>query len=109
MHAAERIEAALLAHPSVARLAGGYESYLPGKRVVGVRTEDRVGVAVVLRPGRPIPEVVAELRAVVRAVMSGVPGAAGAAGASGKSGASGASGASVPVPVDVVVADLEDP
>ncbi|CCH29218.1 hypothetical protein ABZ816_38405 [Actinosynnema sp. NPDC047251] len=84
MHQAEQIEAALLAHPSVARLARGYASYLPGRQVVGVRAEERVGVSVVLRPGRPIPEVVAELRDVVAKVAGNVP-------------------------VDVTVADLEDP
>ncbi|RKT53499.1 hypothetical protein [Saccharothrix australiensis] len=85
MDPAERLAAALLAHPSVVRLDGRYASYLPGRRVVGVRTEDRrVGVSVVLRAGRPIPEVVAELRAAVGAVAGDVP-------------------------VDVVVADLEDP
>lgn len=81
---AERIEAALLAHPSVARLGGGYASYLPGKRVVGVRAEERVGVSVVLHPDRPIPEVVAELRDVVAKVAGTVP-------------------------VDIEVADLETP
>ncbi|MEV0675780.1 hypothetical protein AB0I60_04565 [Actinosynnema sp. NPDC050436] len=84
-HAAEQIEAALLAHPSVARLAGTFASYLPGKRVVGVRAEERVGVSVVLHTSdRPIPEVVAELRTVVARVTGNVP-------------------------VDVVVADLEEP
>ncbi|WP_433270518.1 hypothetical protein ACQPZF_09990 [Actinosynnema sp. CS-041913] len=84
MHPAEELEAALLAHPSVARLDGRYASYLPGRRVVGVRTEDeRVGVAVVLHPGRPIPEVVRELRATVTALTGDLP-------------------------VDVVVADWEE-
>ncbi|MBW4717463.1 hypothetical protein [Saccharothrix obliqua] len=81
---AERIEAVLLAHPSVVRLGAGYASYLPGRRVVGVRVEERVGVAVVLRPGRPIPEVVDELRAAVAEHAGGRP-------------------------VDVEVADLEEP
>lgn len=79
---AEDVEAALLAHPDVARLAGVVASYLPGRRVDGVRLGDRVEVAVVLRSGRPIGEVVPELRACV----TGVAGVA---------------------PVDVVVADLE--
>ncbi|MBB5958357.1 hypothetical protein FHS29_004965 [Saccharothrix tamanrassetensis] len=85
MDQSELLEAALLAHPSVARLDGRFASYLPGRRVDGVRTDDRrVGVAVVLHPGRPIPEVVDELRATVIAVTGNRP-------------------------VDVVVADLEDP
>lgn len=79
---AEDVEAALLAHPEVARLDGAIASYLPGRRVLGVRVGTRVEVAVVLRTGRPIGEVVPELR-------SRVAGVAGAA------------------PVDVVVADLE--
>ncbi|NUT95841.1 MAG: hypothetical protein HOY78_27835 [Saccharothrix sp.] len=79
---AERVEAVLLAHPSVARLHGGFASYLPGRRVDGVRLADRTSVSVVLRHGRPIPEVVAELRAAVRTVTG-------------------------PGPVDVTVADLE--
>lgn len=78
----EDVEAAVLAHPDVARLDGGIASYLPGRRVDGVRVGDRVELAVVLRPDRPVGEVVSELRAVVARV-------AGAA------------------PVDVVVADLE--
>ncbi|WP_309115828.1 hypothetical protein [Saccharothrix sp.] len=84
---AERVEAAVLAHPAVARLDGGFASYLPGRRVDGVRLAERTSVSVVLKFGvlksaRPIPEVVAELRAAVRAVTG-------------------------PAPVDVTVADLE--
>ncbi|WP_158842724.1 hypothetical protein [Saccharothrix deserti] len=84
MHVSEDVEAALLAHPAVARLDGVFASYLPGRHVVGVRVEERVEVAVVLRLGRPITEVVAELRAKVAQVAG-------------------------PVPVDVVVSDLVDP
>ena len=79
---AEDVEAALLAHPDVVRLDGGVASYLPGRRVDGVRVGDRVEVAVVLRPDRPIGEVVSELRSHVRRVAGRAP-------------------------VDVVVADLE--
>lgn len=107
MHVSEDVAAALLAHPAVARLDDAFASYLPGRRVVGVRlvgeppvgaqalgaqavgagavgerAAERVEVAVVLRPGRPIGEVVPELRARVAEVAGGVP-------------------------VDVVVADLE--
>ncbi|WP_367130491.1 hypothetical protein [Saccharothrix sp. HUAS TT1] len=78
----EDVEAAVLAHPDVTRLDGAIASYLPGRRVVGVRVGARVEVAVVLRPDRPIGEVVPELRAEVARVAG-------------------------PVPVDVVVADLE--
>jgi hypothetical protein len=76
----ETIERAVLAHPSVARLDGGQfgsvASYLAGRRVIGVRTEaygDPVELAVVLWLGRPIPDVVTELRALVRSVAGGVP------------------------------------
>jgi hypothetical protein len=79
---AQDVEAAVLAHPDVARLDGVVASYLPGRRVDGVRVGDRVEVAVVLRPGRPVREVVSELRASVARVAGGAP-------------------------VDVVVADLE--
>ncbi|OKI30275.1 hypothetical protein A6A25_28875 [Saccharothrix sp. CB00851] len=79
---AEDVEAALLAHPDVTRLDGAVASYLPGRRVDGVRVGDRVEVAVVLRPDRPIAEVVSELRAHVTRVTGRAP-------------------------VDVTVADLE--
>ncbi|TQM80078.1 hypothetical protein FHX81_2401 [Saccharothrix saharensis] len=79
----EDVEAALLAHPDVARLDGAVASYLPGRRVDGVRVGDRVEVAVVLRPGRPVGEVAAELRAAVTRVAGRAP-------------------------VDVLVADLEE-
>ncbi|MEU4742156.1 hypothetical protein AB0G02_17075 [Actinosynnema sp. NPDC023658] len=78
----EDVEAAVLAHPDVARLDGVIASYLPGRRVDGVRVGERVEVAVVLRSGRPVGEVVPELRARVARVAG-------------------------PGPVDVVVADLE--
>lgn len=78
----EDVEAAVLAHPEVARLDGAFASYLPGRRVDGVRVGARVEVAVVLRTGRPIGEVVPELRARVTRVAGDAP-------------------------VDVVVADLE--
>lgn len=83
MHVSEDVAAALLAHPAVTRLDGAVGSYLPGRRVTGVRVAERVEVAVVLRLGRPITEVVAELRERVAAVAG-------------------------PVPVDVVVADLDE-
>ena len=79
---AEDVEAALLAHPDVARLDGAVASCLPGRRVDGVRVGDRGEVAVVMRPDRPIGEVVSELRSDVRRVAGRAP-------------------------VDVVVADLE--
>lgn len=77
---ADAIADALLAHPAVARLDGGpfgtVASYLPGRRVVGVRAAEPgagVEVAVVVRLGRPLPEVVDELRDRVRRVAGAVP------------------------------------
>jgi len=66
---ADRVAAAVLAHPAVARLHGGsfgtIASYLPGRRITGVRAGEPgegVEVGVVLRLDRPMPEVVQQLR-----------------------------------------------
>jgi hypothetical protein len=80
----------VLAHPGVARLSGGafgtVASYLPGRRVVGVRLPlddgDPVQIAVVARMGVPLPRLADELGAAVAAVLG-------------------------PVAVDVTVADVE--
>jgi hypothetical protein len=87
---AEAVAAAVLAHPGVARLSGGpfgtIASYLPGRRVVGVRLPledtDPVEIAVVARMGMPLPLLADELGAAVVAVVG-------------------------PVAVDVTVADVE--
>jgi hypothetical protein len=72
---AEAIERALLTHPAVARLDGGafgaIATLAPGIRVVGVDVagEGRpVKIAVVLRISHPLPEVIAELRKLVRGI-----------------------------------------
>jgi hypothetical protein len=77
---AERVAAAVVAHPSVARLHGGryndVATYLATGRLVGVRIGgpgEPVEVAVVLRLDRPIPDVVAALRATVSALCGGRP------------------------------------
>lgn len=75
---ADRVGAAVLAHPDVARLDGGpfgtVATALPGRRVVGVLVgADAVEVSVVLGGDRPIPAVTAELRAIVRALTGPVP------------------------------------
>jgi hypothetical protein len=77
---AGELAAALLAHPSVARLDGGpfgtVASHLPGRRrVVGVRigTDDEpVELAVVVRLGIPLPRLAEELGAVVRGLLGPV-------------------------------------
>ncbi|MBB5156355.1 hypothetical protein [Saccharopolyspora phatthalungensis] len=73
----------VLAHPSVVRLHGGQfgeiATYRPGSKVVGVRLPDigavaepgagAVEIGVVLRLGRPLPEIVAELRGTLAEVL----------------------------------------
>jgi hypothetical protein len=75
---AERVAAAVTAHPAVARLHGGQfgavATYMPGRRLIGVRIgvgDEPVEVAVVLRPDRPIPGVVRDLRAEVSRMCGG--------------------------------------
>jgi hypothetical protein len=87
---ADAVAAAVLAHPGVARLHGGafgtVASYLPGRRVIGVRLPledtDPVVIAVVARMGVPLPLLAQELGAAVVAVVG-------------------------PIAVDVTVADVE--
>ena len=87
---ADAVAAAVLAHPGVVRLSGGafgtVASYLPGRRVIGVRLPledtDPVQIAVVARMGVPLPRLAEELGAAVVAVIG-------------------------PVAVDVTVADVE--
>ena len=76
----ETIARAVLAHPAVHELDGGphgtVASYLVGRRVLGVRATDPgepVELSVVLLLGYPIPEVVAELRAIVADLAGGGP------------------------------------
>ena len=75
---AERVAAAVRAHPAVARLDGGafgaVATYLPGRKLVGVRIgegDEPVEVAVVLHPDRPIPDVVRALRRDVSRLCGG--------------------------------------
>jgi hypothetical protein len=75
---AERVAAAVAAHPAVAGLHGGtygsVTTYLPGRKLVGVRIgedDEPVEVAVVLRSDRPIPEVVRSLRGEVSRLCGG--------------------------------------
>lgn len=74
---AERVAAAVAAHPAVARLdgeAGAVATYLPGRRLIGVRLGqggEPVELAVVLRLDQPIPGVAAALRREVSALCGG--------------------------------------
>lgn len=75
---AERVAAAVTAHPAVAGLHGGtygaVVTYLPGRRLLGVRighADEPVELAVVLYPDRPIPDVVRALRREVSALCDG--------------------------------------
>lgn len=72
---AEAVAAVVRAHPAVADLDGGpfgvLASYLPGRRVVGVRVggpDEPVEVSVVVRLGPPLPQVATELCRVITAV-----------------------------------------
>lgn len=76
----ERVAAAVSACPGVAGLHGGtygdLATYLPGRRVVGVRLgahPEPVRVGVVLRLDRPIPERVEQIRALVSDLCDGAP------------------------------------
>jgi hypothetical protein len=74
---AERIAAAVTAHPTVARLHGGpfneIGTHLTGRRLIGVRVGTRVEVGVVLRLERPVRAVVEELRGQVAGLVGGRP------------------------------------
>ncbi|MFP3713385.1 hypothetical protein [Puerhibacterium sp. TATVAM-FAB25] len=75
---ADRIAAAVVACPGVARLVGGgpapLATYLPGRRVDGVRVgAERVQVAVVTRYPVPVPQVAAQIRTAVAGLAAGRP------------------------------------
>lgn len=76
---AERIAGAVLAHPAVVGLdAGPYgaiASYLPGRRVDGVRIaedDSAVELAITVEFGQQLPSVARQLRAMVREVAGDV-------------------------------------
>ena len=74
---AEPVAEAVLACPSVAGLSpgpfGSVGTYLPGRRIAGVRiTDDQVTVRVVARM-RPLRTIEAEIRAAVGALVPGLP------------------------------------
>jgi uncharacterized alkaline shock family protein YloU len=74
----ETVAHAAAACPDVARLSEGVvgevASYLPGRRVAGVRVDDEaVEVHIVARWGRPLPEVGEAVVAAVAPVAHGRP------------------------------------
>jgi hypothetical protein len=74
----EAVAAAALACPLIADLTGGrfgeVATYLPGRRILGVRELDgNVEVHVVARWGTPLPEVADVLRAAVTPHAGGLP------------------------------------
>ena len=74
----DTVAAAVLACPHVASLSAGtveeIATYLPGRRVQGIRAQDDVlEIHVVARWGVPLPEVAAEVRSAVGALAGGRP------------------------------------
>ncbi len=74
----EAVAAAALGSPLIAGLTGGsfgeVATYLPGRRVLGVREVDgTIEVHVVAKWGTPLPEVAEVVRAAVAPHAAGVP------------------------------------
>ncbi len=74
----DAVAAAALSCPGVASMSGGavgeVATYLPGRRVVGVRVGGgEVEVHIVARWGRPLTEVADAVRQAVGAVTGGMP------------------------------------
>ena len=70
----DRIGEAVLAVPGVTGLSGGpfgvAATYLPGRRVVGIRQrDDRTEVHVTVGSGRPVRQVADDVRRAVRSVV----------------------------------------
>ncbi|GAA2849319.1 hypothetical protein GCM10010517_06640 [Streptosporangium fragile] len=75
---ARTVAATVRSHPDVADLTGGpfgtVATYLPGERVPGVALrEDEVEVSIVVRLGRPLPEIADEVRVAVAPLVGGRP------------------------------------
>ena len=74
----EAVAAAALGSPLIAGLTGGrfgeVATYLPGRRILGVREADgTVEIHVVAKWGRPLPEVADVVRQAVAAHTDGTP------------------------------------
>src|SRR4051794_12076620 len=68
----DAIAAAVVQSPFVAALSGGIETYLPGRRVAGVRIgPDEVEVHVVARWDSAVPDLAADVRRAVSAAADG--------------------------------------
>ena len=75
---ADSVAAAALSCPEVAGLSGGQfgevATYLPGRRVTGVRiTTDRVTVHVIARYGAPLAQIAARIRRTLAPTAAGLP------------------------------------
>ena len=75
---ADAAAAAVLACPQVASLSAGaveeIATYLPGRRVQGIRVrDDALEIHVVARWGSPLPDVAAEVRRAVAGLAGGRP------------------------------------
>lgn len=74
----EVVAAAALGCPLVANLTGGrfgeVATYLPGRRILGIRSVDgEIEIHVVARWGGPLPEVADAVRAAAARVAGGMP------------------------------------
>lgn len=74
----EKVAAAALGCPLIADLAGGrfneVATYLPGRRVLGVRSVDgEIEIHVVARWDVPLPDVAEAVRAAVAPLSQGLP------------------------------------
>lgn len=77
---AEAVMRAVQAHPAVARLDGGafgvVATYLPGRRIVGVRVpqdDSPLEISVVMRTGHRIPDAACDIRSLVRGIVGDIP------------------------------------
>lgn len=74
----DAVASAVMACPHVAGLSAGtveeIATYLPGRRVQGIRTrDDSLEIHIVARWGQPLPKVAAEVRRAVAGLAGGRP------------------------------------
>jgi uncharacterized alkaline shock family protein YloU len=75
---ADEVAGAVRRCPDVAELSSGpfetVATYLPGRKVSGVALrDDEVEVSIVVRQGRPLPEIADEVRAAIAPLVGGRP------------------------------------